>query len=236
MLLDIRSGTYLGLDHSARRIVELVDQTGDPELAAKALVERYEVSIDRARTDVRSVLESISSLRATRRGRSRRPTWRGGRGVLRRWWSLPPAHRVAVIEAAAAVAVVEIGLRVIALDRLARWVGAPLATDATAAPPDSDVGADRLDDRLRRLHWAVYWVLTRWSYDATCLRQALALGWFLRRLRPTLRIGMLAEGEVAHAWLDAGDIVLGAEPTTSTFAAWSLPAPGADGKGGRRLG
>ena len=47
VLLHIPSGTYLGLDRSAARIVELLNQDPDPGYAASVLSERFGIPLTR---------------------------------------------------------------------------------------------------------------------------------------------------------------------------------------------
>ena len=76
-----------------------------------------------------------------------------------------------------------------------------------------------LDDRELRALWAVGWVLERWLFDETCLRRSLASGWFIRRRRPVLRLGMIDDGgSVAHAWVEAQGRAFDSAAVTGTFA------------------
>jgi hypothetical protein len=53
-------------------------------------------------------------------------------------------------------------------------------------------------------------VLRHWPFGDTCLRQALVGGHRLRRLNPTLHVGVAKQGgEVrAHAWLVVAGVVI----------------------------
>lgn len=119
---------------------------------------------------------------------------------------LHPRHLPVV----AVTAAVEIGMRTLRLPRLARLLGVRLETHGQpvedAAPPDPTVVR-----RVRRAGRAIDRVLRRWPFGDTCLRRALILGFLIRRLGPTLLIGVRRneEGEIAaHAWLVVGGTTL----------------------------
>jgi len=99
-------------------------------------------------------------------------------------------------------AIVELGLRVVRLPRLAQLLGVPLARSADAArlPPSSEL---RLPTCARRRLAFTSRVMKHWPCGDTCLRVALVAGARIRRLRPELVIGVaVVDGEVkAHAWL-----------------------------------
>ncbi len=108
--------------------------------------------------------------------------------------------------AALAVAVfVEVGLRVTTLPRLARVLGTPLSVPepgpgASMAEPQEPVALPASAERQVR---ATRRILRHWPFGDTCLRQALISGQRMRRLDPTLHVGVAKlDGEVrAHAWL-----------------------------------
>jgi hypothetical protein len=227
VLLHLPTGTYLGLDRAATRIVELLEQQGDVDGAASALALQFDLPLERARVDVLSVLDAIRQLSATRHSRGRTPTVAGGLTELRRWYRLPGRRRWMAARAAVVVILVEVGLRRLELDRLARWAGVPLASGPLLASDPSAGRPQVLDAREQLAAWAVGWVLARWIHDATCLRQALAFGWFIRRRHPQLRIGLL-EGDdmVAHAWVEAEGLVYNALPVTGSFVTGAFtPGP-----------
>lgn len=103
------------------------------------------------------------------------------------------------------VALVECGLRCMALPRLARLLGTPLSlessmSDKSARQTPSDL---TLPARSIRRIAAARRVLRHWPFGDTCLRQALVIGHLLRGLGPTLHIGVAkVEDQVrAHAWI-----------------------------------
>lgn len=104
--------------------------------------------------------------------------------------------------------VVEVGLRTVRLDRLAGWFGINFLEAPSVAPATTT-----LNPRDRRRARLAYAVMRNWPFGrGPCLRQALVVGWVLRRHRPVLHLGVAtAEGFAAHAWLEvAGETIGGA--------------------------
>jgi len=228
ILLHLPSGTYLGLDQSAARIVELLNADPDPMHAADVLVQHYGVGVDQARGDVRAVVAAVQGVSAPRTNRVRRPTVPGALAVSRSWCSMSNRYRWSTFKVTVVVAVIEVGLPLVSIPRLARWMQVPLATDGTSPPSAGPDDLSGLSDAERRAHWAVRWVLARWLCDGTCLRRALVLGFFLRRHKPVLRLGMVDDSDVvAHAWIECGARAFDAQPVTGTFSA--TPAPVSQG-------
>ncbi len=115
-------------------------------------------------------------------------------------------------QAAMALFQAEVALRTGSLERACRWLG--------VAPPDAPSGSidarshvnasakRRIRANARAVERAARWL----PVPNTCLRRALALGWLLRDLRPTLRIGVSKErGFEAHAWLEIERAAVGAD-------------------------
>jgi hypothetical protein len=230
VLLHLPSGTYLGLDRSAARIVDLLNEDPDPRHAAEALARRFEIPVEQAMGDVGAVVAAVKGMSAPRTNRGRRPTVAGVRVVTQSWWQLPWRFRWAAVQAALVVVAIEVGLAVLTVSRLARWMRVPLATDGAAPPLVGPDDLSALNPGEQRAHWAVQWVLARWVYDATCLRRALAFGWFLRRSGPVLRLGMIDdEGVTAHAWIEVGGQAFNASTVTGSFVAGAV-------RSGRALG
>lgn len=117
---------------------------------------------------------------------------------LRRLVPELPASLAALVVAV----VVELGLRTTTLPRLAKLLGTPLALEGT---PIARQGAPStsLPSAATRQIRATRRVLRHWPFGDTCLRQALISGQRLRRLSPSLHVGVARiEGEIrAHAWL-----------------------------------
>ena len=126
--------------------------------------------------------------------------------------SLPYRSIARVGKAAVALLQAEVVLRTGPLERACRWLG--------ITPPDAPsrsalvrVDSDRKAKRRIRANARAVERAARWlPVPNTCLRRALALGWLLRDLRPTLRIGVSKErGFEAHAWLEIGNAAVGAD-------------------------
>lgn len=123
--------------------------------------------------------------------------------------AVTPGQWPAVLLAAAVATGVELGLRTMTLPRLARLLGTPLDTEEAATtthsgpPPGLSVGERRKVRAVRR-------VMRHWPFGDTCLRQALVCGQRLRRLHPTLHLGVAKiDGQIrAHAWLVIDGAVL----------------------------
>jgi hypothetical protein len=236
ILLHIPSGTYLGLDRSAARIVELLNDDPDPRRAAAVLSEQFGIPFEQAFGDVSSVVAAVRGMSATRNSKGRRPTVAGVWVVTRSWWGQSWRYRWASLEVSLVVIAIEIGLKVTDVGHLARLMRVPLSTEESPSPAIGPDDVSGLTEHEQRLHWALYWVMNRWLYDGTCLRRALAFGWLLRRRGPVLRLGMLDEaGTIAHAWIEVEGMVFNAQPVTGTFAAGGSARQlgRSDGHGGR---
>ncbi len=218
VVLHVPSGTYLRLEGSASDIVDLLVEFGATGPAAQVLSTRYGLPSSRAEADVASVVTAIAGLHADRASRPRRPTGSGSLHVLRAWLRLPPGRMVAVAKAVGAVLAVEVGLRTGDLEQVARRFRVPLATgSAPATRADDEANVAALTPREQRDYWAATWALDRWIYDGTCLRRALVTGWFLRRHRPELHLGLIGDGETSHAWIEAEGMSFNAVPVTGRF-------------------
>lgn len=113
-------------------------------------------------------------------------------------------HVVANMTVALPVAlVVEVGLRLVGLQGVARLASVELDVDGptyTHIVPSWRLGA-RDDARYRAAQRVLHW----WPFGRSgqCLRMALTAGHLLRHRRPRLRLGIV-RGEsatTAHAWL-----------------------------------
>ncbi len=236
ILLHLRSGTYLSLDRSAARIVHLLNEAPDPRQAAEALARQFDVPFEQALGDVGVVAAAVQGMSAPRTNRGRRPTVAGARLVTQSWWRMPGRSRWTTVRVTLVFVAIEVGLKTVRLARLARWMQVPLATDHAPPPSAGQDDLTGLSAAEHRAYEAVCWVLSRWLYDGTCLRRALALGFFLRRHHPVLRLGMIDEaGAVAHAWIEVGGRVFDARAVTGTFAAGAVHA-GPDDRSEPRTG
>jgi hypothetical protein len=225
VLLHIPSGTYLSLDRSAARIVDLLNADADPHRAANALVTQFGISLEQARTDVAAVISSVQGFSAKRSGKARHPTLLGSRNVARSWRRMDGRTRRLALHVAAVVMAVEIGLAVTSVRRVAQWAGVPMSTDQTHPPTvQTEDGLSGLSEREMETYSVITWVLACWVYDGTCLRQALTLGWFLRRRHPVLLLGLIDDDEaIAHAWIEVEGTAINGRPESSTFVSGSFP-------------
>jgi hypothetical protein len=111
---------------------------------------------------------------------------------------------VTSLHALAVIAVVEALVRWVPLPRLSRLFGVPL--DLGPGRPGSDpLRASDLAPRAARELRCVRLVADAWPLSrGPCLRRSLAVGHLLRRLRPTLRVGIVASDAalIAHAWVE----------------------------------
>jgi transglutaminase superfamily protein len=129
---------------------------------------------------------------------------------------LPVRDQLATFRVLALAAVVEIAVRTLPLPRLARWLGIALVPPARSVRP-----LYSLNETERRQVRAVERVLRRWSIaPGPCLRKALVMGYFLRRHKPVLRIGVMRRNGLvlAHAWLDFGEISINTGEQHQPFA------------------
>ncbi len=219
IVLQVRSSTYLRLDRAAAHIFRLLEADRDPERVAAALARQFDIPTERAEVDVRHVIDSVRTLTATRISRGRRPTPVGLARVVRGWWRLPARLRWEAARASLVVMATEIGLRTVDLPALCRLMGAPLLAGPTDGPPPRTESLDALAPEEQRALWAATWVLERWVHDPTCLRHALVLGFLLRHRRPRLRLGLIGDGSVAHAWVETEEFVYNTEPVRNRFLA-----------------
>ncbi len=223
ILLHLRSGTYLRLDRSAARIVDLLNEVPDPRHAAEALSRQFDVPFEQALGDVGAVAAAVQEMSAPRTNRGRRPTVAGLRVVIQSWWRRPARFRWTIVQVTLVFVAIEVGLKTVRVSRLAGWMQVPLATDQSPPPLAGEDDLTGLSAADHRAYEAIRWVLSRWLYDGTCLRRALALGFFFRRRHPVLRLGMIDDaGAVAHAWIEVGGRTFDTQAVTGTFAAGAV--------------
>jgi len=106
--------------------------------------------------------------------------------------------------------VAELGVRLVSLPRLARWLGIELALDGQ--PPAPRGSSLRLAPSERRRLIMAQKVARRWPWGAgQCLRVSLVSGWVLRRHGPRLRLGVQSTREaqlLGHAWVEIGGMAV----------------------------
>ena len=212
--LHLPSATYLRLNGSAGEIADHLLVSGDPELVAARLSERYSISHAEAQHDVLAVLDKLAHLDRRPARRARRPRFDTTLAECRSWWRQPAGLRARVVETALVLAIIEVGLRFWNLRDLSAAFGAPLASECgdRAAP---EVIVDDVDPLERLRFVALEWTLRRWIFDDTCLRRSLLTGFIIRRRHPVLRLGLTDDGVTAHAWVEADGRSYGASDSLS---------------------
>lgn len=96
----------------------------------------------------------------------------------------------------------EATIRFRTLPAMARAFGVALESDAHTKAPEPMTSLDD-DARMRLL--MVRTVMRNWPVDGACLRHALVAGHRIRRLGPTLKVGVVRNTDdalSAHAWLE----------------------------------
>ena len=134
----------------------------------------------------------------------------------------------ALLTALAVALVVEVGLRLTTLPRLARLLGAPLTVDGLDVYADTSTPRFVMPGRAALRLRASRRVLRHWPFGDTCLRQALVGGALLRRYGPVLQLGVAKmDGDVrAHAWLVVGGTVV--DPLRAVSSYQPLTAAGTE--------
>jgi hypothetical protein len=122
---------------------------------------------------------------------------------------LRPGEIPTVAHAAALFMLAELGLRLVPLPRLARWMHVPvsLADDSAASPPSASPLVFSLSE-LRRINAVRRISPHLYGSRRGCLRRALVLGHLLRHRAPVLRLGVHRNDQVfaAHAWLEISGV------------------------------
>lgn len=133
-------------------------------------------------------------------------SWPKGLVVLHR------AFRLLDPQVAIVALVVEVGLRLCTLSRLTRLLGIRLDHDCESKQQQGSAPLPGLPvSWIRQRALAVNQVLRHWPFGDTCLRRALVLGHCIRKLDPTLLIGVRRDESgalAAHAWLVVAGVSL----------------------------
>jgi hypothetical protein len=126
---------------------------------------------------------------------------------------LSPKEKAETLWLIALAAAAEVLIRVVSLPTLTRRLGISLDDPEGTQEPDAHgVGATPLTAAVvERRTAAVDRVYRAWPRHSSCLRRALVLGFYVRRARPLLRIGVARDGDEvrAHAWIEVDGRVLG---------------------------
>lgn len=201
VVLHVPTSRYWQLDRRATEIVALLAEHGHVGRAARALAETRGLTFDQATTDVCTVLNSFGDVRGKYASPPRRISAHALIDVGRSWLGLSSADKLGTVVATGLLCLIELGFRTTDIRRLARWLRVPLSDDVGMPAPNK--GPAEMSIRDRRTIYRVEWVLARWLYPPTCLRRALLAGFFLRARHPVLRLGLMADGKTAHAWIEA---------------------------------
>ena len=122
---------------------------------------------------------------------------------------LPARQKVDAVQLVIVATMVELGLRLTTLPRLARLLRVRVALDA-APSTVVDVDGLALDERERERLDVAWRILRRRPFNGTCLRRAMLGGFVLRRRDHAVRIGVRKTNGVvaAHAWLELDGVSL----------------------------
>jgi hypothetical protein len=123
---------------------------------------------------------------------------------------LPLREQLTVLWILVLASLVEVGLRTVSFNQVARWFRVSLITDSTDNP--NTPGTPDFDETERRQIRNVLRVMHYWPFaKGSCLRQSILLAYLLRRREPVVRLGVSRQDDeiVAHAWVDICGISLG---------------------------
>lgn len=128
---------------------------------------------------------------------------------LHRFFGLPRQRQFYLVQAAAALAIVWAGMRILSYSRTRA------ALLRLAPSPAPNAASFTRDDTIPELAWAVSAVAHHAPVGSTCLQRTLALWWLLRLrgIESDVRIGtaQTERGIHAHAWLERDGVVLNDE-------------------------
>lgn len=134
---------------------------------------------------------------------------------LRQWRALPSAERRQLLLFAVVQPGISLSLRVRGLRRTQAWLERHSQRSEPHSASDNELAAAQRTAELAAIAGL------RGPFSATCLRQALAVYWMLRRrnLQPHLRLGVARIGPTPtmHAWVELSGIPL-AQPSTRYLA------------------
>jgi hypothetical protein len=133
---------------------------------------------------------------------------------LFRFLRLPPADRRLFIEAAGALTIAGLLLRIFPFARLSRRLGTHMAE----SPEDE---APSLTATAGRVQWAVETAARILPWNPVCLPQAVAATRMLQRrgIASTLYLGIDPAADYdAHAWVRVGDVIVTGGPSPDRFS------------------
>lgn len=155
--------------------------------------------------------------------------WQSLRTNAQRLRELTRREQIFLLEALVMLPLTVVALRVVGFQRYQRWLVRGKVFKTGSSAPDPMVVAKQA---ARMVDVAARYGLSR----ATCLPQALTLGWLLRGrgMESQLRIGVRKEAEIlkAHAWVEWQGRVLNDWPDVhqrfASFPGAICPAGGGD--------
>lgn len=138
----------------------------------------------------------------------------------RRYHALPPVERALARRLAALLPLIDLSLRLFGFQRTWGWLARRAPVPGEAWVVDA-ITADRLA-------WLARAIGARSPWPTTCLRQALALWWLLRRRghAAQLKIGVIRRDSPfqAHAWVELDGVALDPEvPAGAVFPPLAEP-------------
>ena len=144
---------------------------------------------------------------------------------LDRWLRLPVGERWRLLAIMLALPGISAMVNVLGVVRTRHWLESASRVRIRRGAGVEDL---RAAERLARLAQIAG---RNGAIEATCLRQALLLNWWLRRrgLDPSLRLGVRKQDEVfdAHAWVELEGVPLGqsrVEHAAFVERSWTTPA------------
>ncbi len=145
---------------------------------------------------------------------------------IRRVLTQSPRDSLTTLRVLLTIAFVEVLIRTVKLQRLSQLLGCPLDVTPRAGN-SSRLTLRELPPTPRRQVLCTRRVAAVWPFSkGPCLRESLVAGHLLRRMRPTLRIGLVGgQGEFyTHAWLELGGRPL---EDLANYAAFDVTPSGA---------
>ena len=134
--------------------------------------------------------------------------------MLRKFVRLPHPRQMLLLEAALRLVFAQLLTRLVSGRHLTRYLGLRSAAASRAEPQESM----RVAHEVR---WAVAAAAHYLPTKPSCLPQALAARWMLKRrkVKSTLFLGVARQdGPTAHAWVRVGDAIVSGECAAETHA------------------
>lgn len=129
--------------------------------------------------------------------------------ILVGWRRASWTTRLAIVRLGLVMGAIEVALRALPLERVARLVGATLRSADREGSAPSQSASQPWPESAESAAATV--VLRHWPFGNTCLRESLLFAHLLRDHQPVLRIGVARRGADfhAHAWLEVAGVARG---------------------------